>query len=102
MTQGQQESLFMTYVSACNGFMYTDDLRKDKSLSPHVRQSVNIICSRFEWIKKAMELKTDSSVLKSIDTLRFDEILRLMASLEDHEQDELEELIRDFVKNIRK
>lgn len=102
MTQGQHESLFMTYVSACNGFMYTDDLRKDKSLSPHVRQSVNIICNKFEWIKKAMELKTDSSVLRTVDTLRFDEILRLMSCLNDEEQDDLEKLIREFVKNIKR
>jgi hypothetical protein len=41
-------------------------------------------------------------VLKTIDTLRYDEILRLMMSLERHEQDELELIIKKFVDGLGK
>jgi hypothetical protein len=49
-----------------------------------------------------MQLKTDPSVLKTIDTLRYDEVLRLMMSLEREQQDELELIIKKFVDGLGK
>lgn len=102
MTESQRENLFMVYVSAVNGFMYADDLVIDKSIDKYVRQNIAAISNKFHWIVKAMQLKTDPSVLKTIDTLRYDEILRLMMSLEPNEQDELELIIKKFVDGLDK
>lgn len=102
MTESQRENLFMVYVSAVNGFMYADDLVIDKSIDKYVRQNISAISNKFHWIVKAMQLKTDPSVLKTIDTLRYDEILRLMMSLEPKEQDELELIIKKFVDGVAK
>jgi hypothetical protein len=102
MTESQRENLFMIYVSAVNGFMYADDLVIDKSIDKYVRQNIAAIANKFHWIVKAMQLKTDPSVLKTIDTLRYDEILRLMMSLERDEQDELESIIKNFVDGLDK
>lgn len=102
MTQGQRENLFMLYVSACNGAMYADDLVIDKSIDKYVRQNIAAIANKFHWIVKAMELKTDSSILRTIDTLRYDEVLRLMMSLESNEQDELELIIKKYVDGLDK
>lgn len=102
MTESQRENLFMVYVSAVNGFMYADDLVIDKTIDKYVRQNIAAISNKFEWIVKAMQLKTDSSVLKTIDTLRYDEILRLMMSLEPKEQDELELIIKKYVDGLDK
>lgn len=102
MTESQRENLFMVYVSAVNGFMYADDLVIDKTIDKYVRQNIAAIANKFEWIVKAMQLKTDSSVLRTIDTLRYDEILRLMMSLERNEQDELESIIKKFVDGLDK
>jgi hypothetical protein len=41
-------------------------------------------------------------VLKTIDTLRYDEVLRLMMSLEREQQDELELIIKKFVDGLAK
>ena len=92
----------MVYVSAVNGFMYADDLVIDKRIDKYVRQNIAAIANKFHWIVKAMQLKTDPSALKTIDTLRYDEVLRLMMSLERHEQDELELIIKKFVDGLDK
>ena len=102
MTESQRENLFMVYVSAVNGFMYADDLVIDKSIDKYVRQNIAAISNKFHWIVKAMQLKTDPSVLKTIDTLRYDEILRLVMSLEPNEQDELELIIKKYVDGLDK
>jgi len=102
MTESQRENLFMLYVSACNGAMYADDLVMDERIDKYVRQNIAAIANKFHWIMKAMELKTDSSILRTIDTLRYDEVLRLMMSLERDEQDELESIIKKFVDGLGK
>ena len=102
MTESQRENLFMVYVSAVNGFMYADDLVIDKRIDKYVRQNIAAIANKFHWIVKAMQLKTDPSVLKTIDTLRYDEVLRLMKSLEREQQDELELIIKKFVDGLAK
>jgi hypothetical protein len=40
--------------------------------------------------------------LKTIDTLRYDEVLRLMMGLEREQQDELELIIKKFVDGLGK
>jgi hypothetical protein len=102
MTESQRENLFMVYVSAVNGFMYADDLVIDKRIDKYVRQNIAAIANKFHWIVKAMQLKTDPSVLKTIDTLRYDEVLRLMMGLEREQQDELELIIKKFVDGLDK
>ena len=102
MTQSQRENLFMIYVSACNGSMYADDLIIDETIDKYVRQNIAVIANKFHWIIKAMQIKTDSSLLKKVDTLRYDEIIRLMINLESHQQDELELLIKNFVDGLDK
>lgn len=102
MTEGQRENLFMLYVSACNGAMYADDLVNDDRIDKYIRQNIAAIANKFHWIMKAMELKTDSSLLKTIDTLRYDEVLRLMMGLEREKQDELELIIKKFVNGLDK
>ena len=102
MTQSQRENLFMVYVSASNGAMYADDLIIDETIDKFVRQNIAVISNKFHWIIKAMQLKTDSYLLKTIDTLRYDEIIRLMINLDPHQQDELELLIKNFVDGLDK
>ena len=92
----------MVYVSASNGAMYADDLIIDETIDKYVRQNIAVIANKFHWIIKAMQIKTDSSLLKRVDTLRYDEIIRLMINLDPHQQDELELLIKNFVDGLDK
>jgi len=97
MTDGQRESLNMLYVSATNGTIYGEDLYNDKTLPAVVKRDVALILNKFAWIKRAMELRTDGTILRTIDTLRYDEILRLVCNLSPEQQDRLELLIKKFV-----
>ncbi len=97
MTLGQQESLYLIYVNIANGLIYSEDLCNDDTLSKSAKDSVRVLRDKFRWMKTAMELKTNSSLLKSVDTMRYDEILRLMSSLEDDQQDELECIIKNYI-----
>lgn len=99
MTQSQKESLFMLYVSACNGLYYGEDFLKSDAVYS-AKSAARPIVEKFRWIKRSMEIKTNSNILRSIDTLRFDEIFRLLMNLPDDKQDELEELIKKFVDEL--
>lgn len=101
MTTGQQESLYMIYVNINNAFIYSSDLCSDNTLSSEARRSVKVIRDKIKWIKTAMELKTDSNLLKSIDTLRYDELFRLLSELDTIHQDAIEKLIFDYINNIK-
>ena len=97
MTQGQVESLNLVYASVCNGYMYSRDLYKDNTFSKSGRDAIRPIMQKFEWMKKSIEAKVGSYRIKDIDTLRFDEILRLMSTLPVDAQNGLEKLIADYV-----
>ena len=97
MTQGQVESLNLVYASVCNGYMYSRDLYKDETFSKSGRDAIRPIMQKFEWMKKSIEAKVGSYHIKDIDTLRFDEILRLLSTLPVEAQNGLEKLIADYV-----
>ena len=101
MTNSQKESLYFMYANACNGLFYSDDIANDDSLHAEVRRDMRIIRNKFQWIKTAMELKAGSSI-KSVDTLRYDELFRLMSELDAEHEDAIENMIRDYIKTINK
>lgn len=101
MTTGQQESLYMIYINVSNALIYSSDLCNDDTLSSEAKRSIRVIRDKLKWIKTAMELKTDSSLLKNIDTLRYDELFRLLSELDIEHQDAIEKLIFDYVNNIK-
>jgi flagellin-specific chaperone FliS len=98
MTQSQKESLYMIYVHVCNGLMYAQDLMKDETLDLRHRRGMMTLVIKFEWMKKALEIKTDGSVLRQIDTLRYDELSRVVSHLNNEQQDEIEKLVIAYVK----
>ena len=89
------------YANACNGYFYSDDIAHDDSLHAEVRRDMRIIRDKFKWIKTAMELKAGSSI-KAVDTLRYDELFRLMSELDAEHEDVIENMIRDYIKTINK
>lgn len=97
MTQGQVESLNLVYTSVCNGYMYSSDLYNDQTFSKSGRDAIRPIMQKFEWMKKSIEAKIGSRNVRDIDTLRFDEILRLLSTLPVDAQESLEKLIADYV-----
>ena len=97
MTEGQQQSMLLIYINVSNAFAYSENLLLEDNISKVSKDSIRVISNKLGWIKKAMELKTDSKVLQSIDTLKYDEIMRAVSSLPDELQDELEQVIVSYV-----
>lgn len=97
MTTEQQQSMHFIYVNICNALFYADDLLIDDKLSKPARDSIRVIRDKVAWIKRAMEIKTNSSVLQKVDTLRYDEIIRVVSMLPKGLDDELEKFIVSFV-----
>jgi hypothetical protein len=89
------------YANACNGLFYSDDIANDDSLSAETRCNLRVIRDRFKWIKTAIELKAGSGI-KAVDTLRYDELFRLMSELDAEHEDVIENMIRDYLKTINK
>lgn len=101
MTSSQRESLYFIYVNACNGYFYSEDLSNDYSLPPLMRMDIRSIGNKFKWIKTALELKSNSE-LKKVDTLRYDELYRMMSELDVEHEDAIEKLIKDYLNTIKK
>jgi hypothetical protein len=77
--------------------MYSSDLYNDQTFAKSGRDAIRPIMQKFEWMKKSIEAKIGSRNVRDIDTLRFDEILRLLSTLPVDAQDGLEKLIADYV-----
>jgi len=102
MNQGQRESIFLIYVNVCNALIYAEDILIEKQTSRTVKDSVRPIKDKLSWIKKNMDLKVQTDVSKSIDTLRFDSICRLLSNMPEEYQQQLEDTIVKFLQSIEK
>jgi len=47
-----------------------------------------------------MDIKAEQDVSKTVDTLRYDGVMRLLSSMPDKYQGELEDLIVNYLKSI--
>lgn len=97
MTHGQKESLHFIYISICNGLIYSTDLYNDDTFSRSGKDAIRPVMQKFDWMKRSIEAKVGGQNLKHVDTLRFDEVIRLLASLPNDAQSGLEKLIADYV-----
>lgn len=100
MTEGQQESIYLVYVNVCNALIYAEDMLIDDTLSKTARDVMRVIRDRLKWIKTNMDIKADQDVSKTVDTLRYDGVLRLLSSMPEKYQGELEDLIVNYLKSI--
>jgi len=99
MTIGQQQSLHLIYVNIANALIYAEDLCIDSTFPPNAKSAVRTIRDRLRWLKQAIEIKTQRNTLQSIDTLRYDEILRVVSLIPTSMQDDLEKVIVDYVNS---
>jgi hypothetical protein len=94
------ESLHLIYVNVCNGLTYADNLLLEDIGKP-ARDSIRVIRDRLYWIKNAINIKVGVDLSKNFDLLRFDEVLRLMTTLNQKQQDELESIIVEYLKTLK-
>lgn len=100
MTEGQQESIYLIYVNVCNALIYAEDILVDDTMSMSAKSAIRAIRDKLNWIKKNMDLKANQDVSKTVDTLRYDSVLRLLASMPEENQGDLEDLIVNYLKSI--
>ena len=100
MTEGQQESIYLVYVNVCNALIYAEDMLIDDTLSKSAMDVMRVIRDRLRWIKTNMDIKAEQDVSKTVDTLRYDGVMRLLSSMPDKYQGELEDLIVNYLKSI--
>lgn len=101
MTTGQQESIYLIYVNVCNALIYADDILIDDTMSSTAKGAIRAIRDKLKWIKTNMDLKAEQDVSKTVDTLRYDGILRLLSSMPEENQGDLEDLIVNYLKSIK-
>lgn len=101
MTEGQQESIYLIYVNVCNALIYAEDILIDNTMSASAKSAIRVIRDRLQWIKKNMDIKAQQDVSKTVDTLRYDGVLRLLASMPEENQGDLEDLIVNYLKSIK-
>lgn len=101
MTTGQQESIYLIYVNVCNALIYAEDILIDDTMSATAKGALRVIRDKLKWIKTNMDLKAEQDVSKTVDTLRYDGILRLLSSMPEENQGDLEDLIVNYLKSIQ-
>lgn len=102
MNQGQRESIFLIYVNVCNALIYADDIFIEQQTSRAVKDAIRPIKDKLSWIKKNMDLKVQTDVSKTVDTLRYDSLVRLLANMPEEYQEQLEDVIVKFLDSIKK
>jgi flagellin-specific chaperone FliS len=100
MTTGQQESIYLIYVNVCNALIYAEDILVDDTMSTSAKSAIRAIRDKLVWIKTNMDLKAGQDVSRTVDTLRYDGVMRLLSSMPDKYQGELEDLIVNYLKSI--
>ena len=99
MTHGQRETLQLIYVNVCNALIYADNILLE-DISKPVKDPIRVVRDRLRWIKTRFDLKIGQDMSKVIDTLRYDEVNRLLASLPKEYEDRLEQTIINFLNEI--
>ena len=99
MTEGQRESIYLVYVNVCNALTYADVMMKDNVSKP-VKDSMRVIRDRLRWIKTNMDLKVGTDNSMDVDILRFDALVRLVASMPEQYAERLENHIIQFLDEL--
>jgi hypothetical protein len=97
LTEGQKESFSLLHTNVNNALMYAEDLYSYKVI--HFKDTMGPVVTKLRWLKSSIELKIPSDkrpAARGIDTLRYDEIARLMAHMNKDQLDALE----NFAKTI--
>jgi len=99
MTQGQRETLHLIYVNVCNALIYADNMLLE-NVSKSVKDPVRVVRDKLKWIKTSFDLKVGQDMSLVVDTLRYEEVNRLLASLPKEYEDRLEQTIVKFLNEI--
>lgn len=98
LTKGQEESFALLHANVINALTYAEDLYSYKLL--HFKDTMNPVVTKLKWLKSSLDLRIPSDVrpaARGIDTLRYDEIARLMVKMNSEQLDALE----NFAKTIK-
>jgi len=97
LTKGQKESFALLYSNITNALMYAEDLYSYKLI--HFKDTMGPVVTKLRWLKSSIDLRIPADrrpAARGVDTLRYDEIARLMAHMNKDQLDALE----NFAKTI--
>lgn len=97
LTKGQLESFALLHANINNALTYAEDLYSYKVI--HFKDTMGPVVTKLRWLKSALDLRIPADrrpAARGIDTLRYDEIARLMAHMNADQLDALE----NFAKTI--
>ena len=95
LSESQSESFALLHANVTNALMYAEDLKMSKR--PELIDSMGPVITKLKWLKSALDLKVPSErrpAARGIDTLRYDEIARLMTHMNRDQLDALENFAR--------
>jgi len=95
LSESQSESFALLHANVTNALMYAEDLKM--SNRPELVESMRPVINKLQWLKSALDLKIPPDrrpAARGIDTLRYDEIARLMTHMNKDQLDALENFAR--------
>jgi hypothetical protein len=97
LTESQAESMALMHANICNGLLYAEDLSNDKVF----RQALHPFIIKFQWMKTTLEIRLPygkRKASKEIDTLKYDELARLMSGMNEDQICKLEEFAKTLIQ----
>lgn len=97
LTPSQTESFTLLHANITNALMYAEDLKMTKR--PELVDCMGPVVTKLKWLKTALDLRIPSErrpAARGIDTLRYDEVARLMTHMNADQLDAIE----NFAKTI--
>ena len=97
LTESQAESMALMHASICNGLLYAEDLSNDKVF----RQALHPFIIKFQWMKTTLELRLPQdrrTESRKIDTLKYDELARLMSGMNEDQINKLEQFAKTLIQ----
>jgi hypothetical protein len=96
LTSGQAETFALLHASVCNALIYAEDLL---SYSGIFKEAMPPILVKLRWLKSVIEMRIPfEKRAVQVDTLRYDEILRMLTHLSQEDLDEIERVLKFSLK----
>jgi len=96
LTSGQAETFALLHASVCNALLYAEDLLTYGGI---FRETMPPMVTKLRWLKTNIDMRIPfEKRAMEVDTLRYDEILRMLTHLSQEDLDEIERVLNLSIK----
>lgn len=97
LTSGQAETFALLHASVCNALLYAEDLLTYGGI---FKETMPPMVTKLRWLKTNIDMRIPfEKRAVQVDTLRYDEIVRMLTHLSQEDLDEIERVLNLSLKS---